>query len=132
VGVSAPGYAPSEPGGPAWPGAPAPGYAGGQGQDCPVQLAVAYPEHGSRVLAGLSIPFFLLRAIMLIPALFVLYFVGIAAGVAVWIAFWAVLFTGRYPPSFHNFVTGYVRWSTRCSCFLFGLTGKYPPFRLDP
>lgn len=111
---------------------PSSAYGGMHGQNYPVQLTVEYPEHSSRVLAGLSIPFFLLRMIMLIPALFVLYFVGIAAAVVVWIAFWAVLFTGRYPPAFHGFVTGYVRWSTRCTCFLYGLTDKYPPFSLDP
>jgi Domain of unknown function (DUF4389) len=125
---------------PYYQGAPGPGYAlepslaygPAHGQAYPVQLSVEYPEQSSRVLAGLSIPFFLLRLIMLIPAVFVLYFVGIAAGVVVWIAFWAVLFTGRYPPAFHNFVTGYVRWSTRCTCFLYGLTDKYPPFSLEP
>jgi hypothetical protein len=58
--------------------------------------------------------------------------VGIAAIIVVWIAFWAVLFTGRYPPSFHEFVTGYLRWSTRVSAYLYGLTDKYPPFRLSP
>ena len=125
---------------PYYQGAPGPGYAlepsqaygPAHGQAYPVQLSVEYPEHSSRVLAALSIPFFLLRLIMLIPALFVLYFVGIAAAVVVWIAFWAVLFTGRYPPAFHNFVTGYVRWSTRTTCFLYGLTDKYPPFSLEP
>jgi Domain of unknown function (DUF4389) len=111
---------------------PSRAYGGMHGQNYPVQLTVEYPERSSRVLAGLSIPFFLLRAIMLIPALFVLSFVGIAAGVVVWIAFWAVLFTGKYPPAFHGFVTGYVRWSTRCTCFLYGLTDKYPPFSLEP
>jgi hypothetical protein len=108
-------------------------YAVPQGQDSyPVQVSVEYPEHSSRLLAGLSIPYFLARLIMLIPAIFVLYFVGIAAIIVVWIAFWAVLFTGRYPPSFHEFVTGYLRWSTRVSAYLYGLTDKYPPFRLSP
>jgi hypothetical protein len=102
------------------------------GQDYPVQLTAGYPRHSSRVLAGLSIPYFLLRGLMLIPALFVLFFVGIAALVVVWIAFWAVLFTGRYPPTFHVFVTGYLRWRIRCTCYLYGLTDKYPPFRLEP
>jgi hypothetical protein len=103
------------------------------GSDHPVQVTVAYPEQSSRVLAGFSIlPYFLLRMIMLIPALFVLYFVSIAALVVAWIACWAVLFTGRFPPTFHSFITGYVRWTTRCTCFWLGLTDKYPPFRLDP
>jgi hypothetical protein len=125
-----PGYPPAA--GPGHALVPAPGYPAMPGQDYPVQLAVEYPEQSSRLLAGLSIPFFLLRGIMLIPALFVLYFVGIAAVVVVWIAFWAVLFTGRYPPTFHSFVSGYLRWQIRCTCYLYGLTDKYPPFRLEP
>jgi hypothetical protein len=136
-----PGYDPSGGGYPPPPGPgsdpgyalePSQAYGPAHGQAYPVQLSVEYPEHSSRVLAALSIPFFLLRLIMLIPALFVLYFVGIAAAVVVWIAFWAVLFTGRYPPAFHSFVTGYVRWSTRTTCFLYGLTDQYPPFSLEP
>jgi hypothetical protein len=119
--------------GPGYAVEPSRGYGGGShSQDYPVQLTVEYPERSSRVLAGLSIPYFLLRGLMLIPAWFVLFFVGIAAGVVVWISFWAVLFTGRYPPTFHAFVTGYVRWTTRCTCFLYGLTDKYPPFSLEP
>jgi hypothetical protein len=121
---------------PYYQGGPGPGYAlepsHGHSQAYPVQVSIEYPGQSSRVLAALSIPFFLLRLIMLIPALFVLYFVGIAAVVVAWIAFWAVLFTGRYPPAFHTFVAGYVRWSTRTSSFLYGLTDKYPPFSLEP
>jgi hypothetical protein len=107
-------------------------YAAAHGQDHPVQLTIEYPEHSSRLLAGLSIPFFLIRYIMLIPAVFVVYFVGIAALVVVWLSFWAVLFTGRYPRGFHEFATGYLRWNARVYAFLFGLTDKYPPFRLSP
>jgi Domain of unknown function (DUF4389) len=106
--------------------------AGAYGQAYPVQLTVEYPEESSRVLAGFSIPFYFLRSVMLIPTSFLLFFVSIAAGLVVWISFWAVLFTGHYPPGFHKFVTGYVRWQTRATCFLYGLTDKYPPFSLEP
>jgi hypothetical protein len=60
---------------------PAQQYGVMQVQDYPVQVAIEYPEHSSRVLAALSIQFFLARYILLIPALFVIYFVGIAAAV---------------------------------------------------
>jgi hypothetical protein len=98
----------------------------------PVNLTIDYPQQSSRVLAALSIPFFLLRALMLIPAMFCLYFVGIAAFFVVWIAFWAVTFTGRYPQGMFDFVTGYLRWTTRSTAYLYGLTDSYPPFRLRP
>ena len=120
------------PPGPGYAMEPAQQYDAMQVQDYPVQVFIEYPEHSSRLLAGLSIPYFLTRMIMLIPALFVIYFVGIAAGVVAWISFWAVLFTGRYPRGFHEFVAGYLRWSTRISAYLLGMTDKYPPFRLSP
>ena len=96
----------------------------------PVNLTIDYPERSSRLLAVLSIPYFLARYIMLIPALFCLLFVGIAAYFVVWIAFWAVTFTGRYPRGMFDFVAGYLRWSIRIAAYLFGLTDKYPPFRM--
>jgi len=58
------------------------------------------------------------------------YFVGIAAFFVIWIAFWAVTFTGHYPRGMFDFATGYMRWSVRTTAYLYGLTDKYPPFRL--
>ena len=98
----------------------------------PVNLIIDYPPSSSRALALFSIPFFFIRALLLIPAMFCLYFVGIAGGIVVWIAFWAVTFTGHYPAGMFSFVSGYLRWQTRTSAYLFGLTDQYPPFRLRP
>lgn len=98
----------------------------------PIQVDVPLPEQQSRVLALFSIPFFLVRYIALIPVFFCLYFVGIGAFVVAWLTFWAVLFTGRNPAGMHSFVAGYLRWSTRASAYMLGLTDKYPPFQLRP
>jgi hypothetical protein len=97
----------------------------------PVDLLVRYPESSSRALAALSIPFFLARGILLLPVLFCLYFVSIAALFVVWFAFWAVAFTGRYPRGMFDFVTGFLRWQIRATAYLYGLTDSYPPFRLS-
>lgn len=97
----------------------------------PVQVTVQRPEHSSRLLALFSIPYFLLRFLLLIPSLICLYVLGICAGVVAWIGFWAVLFTGSYPVGMHEFVTGVLRWQTRVSAYLYGLIDAYPPFRLD-
>ncbi|HVX47166.1 MAG TPA: DUF4389 domain-containing protein [Mycobacteriales bacterium] len=96
-----------------------------------MNVSFEYPQQSSRLLNGLSIPFYLARYIMIIPAAFCLYFVGIAAFVVAWIAFIAILFTGRYPEGMFRFCSGYVRWSTRVSSYMLGLTDKYPPFRLQ-
>lgn len=98
--------------------------------DYPVQVSFYQPMHSSRLLAGFSIPFFLIRYILLIPAFFCLYFVGIVAAFAAWFACWAVLFTGHYPDGFFRFVSGTLRWQTRVSAYMYGLTDQYPPFRL--
>ena len=84
----------------------------------------------SRGLAVSGIIWFL-KGVLLIPHVFVLYFVGIAAGIAGWIAYWAIAFTGVYPQGIYNFVVGALRWSTRTSAWLLSLTDEYPPFALD-
>jgi Domain of unknown function (DUF4389) len=98
----------------------------------PVNLSIDYPPSSSRALAFFSLPFFFIRMLLLIPALFCLYFVGIAAMLVVWFAFWGVTFTGHYPAGMFQFVSGYMRWQTRTSAYLFGLTDEYPPFRMRP
>jgi uncharacterized membrane protein len=97
----------------------------------PVQYSVSYPAQQSRVLAFFSLPFFLARWILLIPALIVVYVLGILAFFAAWIAMWGIVFTGHYPKSLHEFVSGYVRWQVRVSSYMMGLTDKYPPFRMS-
>jgi hypothetical protein len=99
--------------------------------DYPVQLTIPYPPRSNRGLAVLGI-IYLLKVFAALPAFICVYFVGIAAFIVFWIAQWAVLFTGRYPEGMHRFVTGYLRWTTRASAWLFGLTDRYPPFRLSP
>jgi hypothetical protein len=71
------------------------------------------------------------RLILVIPQLIVLTFLGIAAFVAWVIAFFAVLFTGRWPEGLRTFVVGVMRWSTRVTAYLYLLTDGYPPFSLD-
>ncbi len=87
----------------------------------PIRLQVDYAEKLSRLTT-----FF--RIILIIPHYVVLYFLGIAAQVIIFIAWWAILFTGRYPRSFFDFVTWYWRWMVRVTGYLYLLTDKYPPF----
>jgi hypothetical protein len=47
------------------------------------------------------------------------------------IAFFAVLFTGRWPEGLRSFVVGVIRWGTRVSAYFLLLTDKYPPFSLE-
>ena len=72
-----------------------------------------------------------LKGVLLIPHMIVLSYVGIAAGIAGYIAYWAIAFTGVYPEGIFNFVVGALRWSTRTNAWLFSLTDEYPPFELN-
>ena len=70
------------------------------------------------------------RAIMLIPAMFILYFVMIAASVVYILAWFAVLFTGRMPTGLRDFMVGTARWSNRVQAYARLLTDEYPPFSM--
>jgi Domain of unknown function (DUF4389) len=71
------------------------------------------------------------RVIALIPVLFVLYFLEIAAFLVAWIMQFAVLFTGHYPPGAHSFLVGVVRLTARTNAWLYGLVDRYPGFSLN-
>lgn len=75
----------------------------------------------------------LIKWFLAIPHFIVLIFMGIAA-VVVWIIAWfAILFTGRYPRSMFDFIVGFSRWCLRVEAYAFLLiTDRYPPFSLSP
>ena len=73
-----------------------------------------------------------MKWLLAIPHYIVLFFLAIGAVVAVVIAWFAILFTGRYPRDLFNFVVGVQRWSNRVIGYAFILvTDRYPPFRLS-
>ena len=87
-----------------------------------------YPETSSRGWAVATM--FGIRAIALIPQVFVLLFVLIGAAVVFFISQIAVLFTGKYPRGMFDFLVGTMRWTARVNAFNYALTDKYPPFGL--
>jgi hypothetical protein len=71
------------------------------------------------------------RIILAIPQFIVLAVLGIGAVIAVIIGFFAVLFTGTWPPGLRDFVIKVMRWSLRVQAYFNLLTDVYPPFALD-
>jgi hypothetical protein len=92
-----------------------------------VHLDYAYPD----VEKDLSRWLPLVKWFLAIPHFIVLVFLGIGAFVGVVIAWFAILFTGRYPRAIFDYVEGVMRWQNRVQAYAFTLvTDAYPPFRL--
>lgn len=87
---------------------------------------MAYPtEQRDRWSVGL-------RLIYVIPHAFVLFFLNIALFVTSVIAWFAILFTGRYPEGLYRFAVGVLRWNIRVQAYALLMRDEYPPFRVDP
>jgi hypothetical protein len=71
------------------------------------------------------------RLILVIPHAIVLAVLGIVSYVVLLIAFFAVLFTAKWPAGLRTFFVGYLRWSLRVNAYAYLLTDEYPPFSLD-
>jgi hypothetical protein len=97
-------------------------------EDYPIRVEADYPEHSSRLLALAAILFMWPKMLILLPHIFILYFVQLAAFIVAFLAFWVVLFTGRYPRGMYDFVLGAMRWQTRVAAWMLGLVDRYPPF----
>jgi uncharacterized protein DUF4389 len=93
-----------------------------------VRLDFPYPD----AQQGLTRWMPLVKWLLAIPHYIVLLFLSIAAFVCVVIAWFAILFTGRYPRGLFDFVEGVFRWWTRVIAYAFVLvTDEYPPFSLS-
>jgi hypothetical protein len=74
----------------------------------------------------------LVKWLLAIPHYIVLIFLVLALIIAVIIAWFAILFTGRYPRGLFSFVEGVMRWGNRVAGYAFLLvTDRYPPFSLS-
>jgi Mn2+/Fe2+ NRAMP family transporter len=92
-----------------------------------VRLDYRYPDAEHELNRWLP----LVKWFLAIPHFIVLIFLDIAAIVVVVIAWFAILFTGRYPRGMFDFVQGVIRWHNRVIAYaLVMVTDRYPPFRL--
>ena len=87
----------------------------------PVRLEIDYPPRIARWRP-------MLHWLLAIPALIGAFVVGIIAYLAAIVAWFAILFTGRYPEGLFNAATVALRWSARVTIYYYWMVEPYPPF----
>ena len=95
----------------------APGY--------PLRYEVEYPEELSRWLI-------FVKGLLAIPHIIILYFLLAATNVVTFIAFFAILFTKRYPRGLFDFVVNVNRWGANVMAYQMLFRDEYPPFSWEP
>ncbi len=94
-----------------------------------VHLDIDYPDAERDLNRWLP----LVKWLLAIPHYLVLGVLSLGAIGAIIIAWFAILFTGRYPRGLFDFVVGVGRWWLRVQAYAFLLvTDRYPPFALSP
>jgi hypothetical protein len=94
-----------------------------------VRLQLPYPDAKQDLNRWLP----LVKWLLAIPHYILLVFLWLAAFFVIIFAWFAILFTGRYPRGLFEFVVGVGRWTNRVTAYAFVLvTDQYPPFSLSP
>jgi hypothetical protein len=91
----------------------------------PVRFDVAHPENLSRGLI-------FIKWLLAIPHFVIIYALNIVFEVLTFIAFFAILFTTKYPEGLFKFNVGIRRWQANVTAYLMLMRDEYPPFSFDP
>ena len=89
----------------------------------PLALEVEYPDTLNRWLP-------LVKWLLAIPNAIVLAILGFVAYILVFFAWFAILFTGKFPRGLFDFIVGTQRWTLRLNAYIYLMRDEYPPFSL--
>ncbi len=93
-----------------------------------VHIEIDYPDAERDLNRWLP----LVKWLLVLPHYIVLAFLAVVLLAITVVAWFAIVFTGRYPRGMFNFVVGWNRWALRVSAYAFMLvTDRYPPFSFD-
>ena len=90
----------------------------------PVTYDVEYPAELSRWLI-------FVKWLLAVPHIIILLFLFIGQGLALFVAFFAILFTKRFPEGLFRFVVGADRWRVRVNAYINLMRDDYPPFSME-
>jgi len=90
-----------------------------------VMFDIDYPERLSRGLI-------FIKWLLVVPHLVILYFLSLATSVVLFIAWFAILFTGKYPRGLWDFSLMVRHWTSNVSAYYFLMRDEYPPFGAEP
>lgn len=91
------------------------------GPEYPVRFDVEYPDGLSRLLI-------FIKWLLAIPHFIILYALSVVLSAITIIAFFAILFTTRYPKGLFNIAVGVMRWQANVYAYILLLRDDYPPF----
>jgi hypothetical protein len=93
----------------------------------PGQYAVTYElEHPENLNRWLP----LIKWLLAIPHFIVIVILAIISYFVLFIAWFAILFTGKFPRGMFDYVVGVSRWSYRVNAYIYLQRDEYPPFSL--
>jgi hypothetical protein len=90
----------------------------------PIRFDVEYPERLSRWKI-------FVKWLLAIPHLIIIYLLSIVLNVMILIAFFAILFTKKWPRGMFDFAVQIQRWTLNVYAYVFLLRDEYPPFSGD-
>ncbi len=95
----------------------------------PLSVTFKHESKSSQLWALLTL--LPIKIVIIIPHIIIFFVLGIIAEILAAVGIVITLFAGEYPKMIENFVIGIMRWAWRVNSYLYCMTDKYPPFKME-